>query len=94
MKLNNFDNILRFLNQLQQARISYNLAHHRDDALMVTIAVPGERWEVEFLHDGTVEAERFVSEGEIEGEEALNELLALYKEPEPNGRHVEMRVLA
>ena len=32
MKLNNFDNILRFLNQLQQARISYNLAHHRDDA--------------------------------------------------------------
>ncbi len=80
MKPNNFDNMLRFLNQLQQSKISYNLAHHRDEALMVIISVPGERWEVEFLDDGSIETERFISEGEIEGEEALNELLALYKE--------------
>ena len=94
MKLNNFDNMLRFLNQLQQAKISYNLAHHRDEALMVIISVPGERWEVEFLDDGSIEAERFISEGDIEGLEALNELLTLYKEPELNGRHVQQRVLA
>lgn len=53
-----------------------------------------ERWEVEFLDDRSVEAERFISEGEIEGEEALNELLSLYKEPELNGRHVKQRIFA
>ncbi len=30
---------------------------------MVILAVPGERWEVEFFQDGTVEIERFVSTG-------------------------------
>lgn len=85
MKGNTFDNLLMFLNQLEQARMSYALAHQRDEAVMVTVAVPGERWEVEFWADGSVEAERFVSHGEIEGEEALNDLLALYGEPNTNG---------
>ena len=41
---------------------------------MVEIAVPGERWEVEFFADGTVEVERFVSEGGICGESELEKL--------------------
>jgi hypothetical protein len=85
MKGNTFDKLLIFLNQLEQAGMSYALAHQRDEAVMVTVAVPGERWEVEFLGDGSVEAEPFVSHGEIEGEEALNDLLALYGEPNTNG---------
>lgn len=94
MKGNTFDNLLIFLNQLEQARISYGLAHQRDEAVMVTVAVPGERWEVEFLADGSVEAERFVSHGEIEGEEALNDLLALYGEPNTNGQYLEPQLMA
>jgi len=67
-----------FLKQLEQAHIQYTLASHRDDAIMVLVAVPGERWEVEFLDDGSVEVERFISNGEICGEEALHELWTTY----------------
>ena len=54
----------------------------RDDAIMVLVTVPGERWEIEFLGDGSVEVERFLSNGEICGEEVLHELLSKYADPE------------
>ena len=47
---------------------------------MVIVAAPGERWEIEFLGDGSVEVERFISQGDIYGEEALAELFARYSE--------------
>ena len=50
----------------------------RDEAIMVLVTMPGERWEVEFLTDGSVEVERFVSDGEIYGEEILRELFTKY----------------
>ncbi|MCZ6678907.1 MAG: hypothetical protein O7E52_16870 [Candidatus Poribacteria bacterium] len=78
MKSNAFENLLQFLTRLEQANISYTLAHHRDEALMVVVAVPGERWEVEFLDDGSVEVERFVSSGEIETEGTLTDLFTIY----------------
>jgi hypothetical protein len=57
---------------------------------MVSVAVPGERWEIEFLADGSVEVERFTSAGEIYGEEALDELFVLYSDfdQEEDGREV------
>ncbi len=42
---------------------------------MVEVAVPGERWEVEFFRDGTVEVEVFRKVGGIVGEEALAPLI-------------------
>jgi hypothetical protein len=69
-----FNQLLALLNKLEQEKISYSLAHHRDEAMLVSIAIPGERWEVEFLSDGSVEVEKFISHGEIAGEEALGEL--------------------
>ncbi len=77
-----FDQLMAFLSDLEQAGIRYTLAHHRDEALMVIVAVPGERWEIEFLADGTIEVERFTSSGEIYGAEALSELFARYTEQE------------
>ena len=41
---------------------------------MVQIAVPGERWEVEFGEEGEVEIEVFKSDGTIAGSEALADL--------------------
>jgi hypothetical protein len=32
---------------------------------MVEIAVPGQRWEVEFMDDGSIEIEKFISSGQI-----------------------------
>jgi hypothetical protein len=76
MKEDKFGKMLAFLRQLEEAKIAYELRHSRDDALMVRINVPGERWEVEFLEDDDVEIERFVSNGEIHGESVLEELFA------------------
>lgn len=78
MKSNGFGKLVAFLNQLEQEQINYTLAHHRDETIMVNVAVAGERWEVEFFEDGSVEVERFVSSGEIDGEEVLSELFAMY----------------
>ena len=78
-----FQKLTRFLQQLEQDKIHYTLASHRDDAIMVQVTVPGERWEIEFLGDGTVEIERFISHGEICGEEALYGLLTRYADHEP-----------
>lgn len=47
---------------------------------MVTVAVPGERWEVELLSDRSVDIEKFISNGEIAGEEVISELFARYSE--------------
>lgn len=67
--------LLSFLNELRKGKIHYRLDQHRDDAIMVEVAVPGERWEVEFLDDGSVEAEVFRSDGAIQGSSALDDLL-------------------
>ena len=67
--------LLTFLDQLEQDKVWYRLEHVRD-SVMVLVAIPGERWEVEFFDDGSIEVERFRSSGEIEGEDALDLLMA------------------
>ena len=67
--------LLRFLDQLELAKLAYRLEHVRD-SIMVVVAVPGERWEVEFFDDGQVEVERFSSSGKIESEDVLDRLVA------------------
>jgi hypothetical protein len=71
-----FNKLVTFLDQLEQQHIGYTLAHNREDALMVLVAVPGERWEIEFQSDGSIEVEKFVSTGEIYDTKSLSELLA------------------
>lgn len=57
--------LIDFLNKLELNNIFYKLNKVRDDAIMVEIAVPGQRWEVEFMEDGTVEIEKFISDREF-----------------------------
>ena len=73
-----YERLLRFLSRLEEHKISYSLEHVRAEAIMVEVAVPGERWEVEFPADGSVDVERFVSTGSICGEDALADLFAAY----------------
>lgn len=80
MKDSVFNRFLTFLGELDEQGVSYSLAHNREESIMVSAAVPGERWEIEFLDDGSVEVERFISNGEILGPESLNELFARYSE--------------
>lgn len=73
-----FAKLTRFLARLDAEQIYHTLSHHREESVMVNIAVPGQRWEVEFFVDGSVEVERFISAGEMSGEEALAELFEKY----------------
>ena len=66
--------ILAFLTKLSESKIHYDIHHHRNDGLLVSISVPGERWEVEFLADGSVDVEIFRSNGEIFNESSLERL--------------------
>lgn len=52
MKANEFDRLMLFLQNLEKQAIDYSLGHHRDEAMIVMVAVPGESWEIEFLSDG------------------------------------------
>ena len=71
---NPLQDLLDFLTQLDNRKIFYRLSSARPEAIMVEVAVPGERWEIEFFPDGDVEVETFRSSGEIDGREALQRL--------------------
>lgn len=83
MTMNSLKKMLDFLNKLDEYGIGYSMEHNREDTLTIFIAVPGERWEVEFHADGEVEVEVFYSGAEqddLEGEEALERLFSDYDE--------------
>lgn len=67
--------LAEFLDTLDRHHTSYRLDRVRQ-AVMVVVATPGYRWEVEFMDDGAIEVERFVSDGGVAGDELLSELLA------------------
>lgn len=62
--------------ELDKRHAVYQLLIVRDGALMVSVAVPGERWEIEFFEDGHVELERFRSQGVVDAPDAGEQLLA------------------
>ena len=66
---------LDFLRRLEESGTWYRLSSGRD-ALMVEVFIPGQRWEVEFFADGSVEVERFVGAGVVDGATLLDALIA------------------
>jgi hypothetical protein len=68
--------VLSFIQELRARKLHFSIDVARVDAIMVTVAVPGELWEVEFFEDGSVEVERYKSDGTIFGRESLTELYA------------------
>jgi hypothetical protein len=77
-----FDKLTTFLDQLETAKIGYTIAHHRSETIMVLVALPGERWEIEFFSSGSVEIERFISNGAISDASLFSELFAAYASDE------------
>ena len=75
------EKLLNFLSELSKRNISYKLDRVREETIMVEIAIPGERWEVEFFADDHVEVETFLSNPVgIEGEEAIQRLFDNYSD--------------
>lgn len=71
--------LIAFLNKLESLKIYYQLNKVRVDAIMVEVAVPGQRWEIEFMDDGTVEIEKFVSDGDYYDGKEIEALLNYFQ---------------
>ncbi len=69
------EKLLDFCAALDRQKAHYELSVARPEAIMVSLAVPGERWEIEFFSDERVEVERFVSQGVEENASALEDAL-------------------
>lgn len=67
---------IAILNKLEENSVFYKLNKVRNEAIMVEVAVPGQRWEIEFLEDGTVDIEKFISDKDMYD---VNELETLFK---------------
>jgi len=72
MELKDF---IHFLNKLENNNIFYKLDKIRDEAILVEVVVPGQRWEIEFMEDDTVVIEKFISDGDIYDDNELEKLL-------------------
>ncbi|WP_245983331.1 hypothetical protein [Ammoniphilus oxalaticus] len=71
----NLKKLIYFLNQLEKMKIYYKLNKVRNEAIMVEVAVPGQRWEIEFMEDGTIEIEKFISDQDFYDSNELDVLL-------------------
>jgi hypothetical protein len=73
-------NLLNFLARLKTAKIYYRLSDHTEGAIMVEVAVPGERWEIEFHDDGQIGIEVFASAGVIRDRAHLEDLFKRFSD--------------
>ena len=78
--MDNFAKMLDFLNELKERKIYFTLEHNRPDTIMVMIAVPGERWEVEFFAEEPVEVEVFRTLGMANPDKELERLFRDYSD--------------
>jgi hypothetical protein len=74
------DALLAFVSRLDSDHIPYSLSVERTNAVMVTVMVPGQRWEVEFMTDGSIEVEKFTSDGQLYCPSQVDDLFSEIKE--------------
>jgi hypothetical protein len=77
--MDKLNGLIDFLDRLEDAKIYYRLNKIRD-SILIEIAVPGERWEVEFMSDGEIVIEKFLSNGQIFGEEEISLLFEKFSD--------------
>ena len=72
------EKLFGFCAALDRLNVRYGMQVVRDQAVMVTLVVPGRYFEIEFFVDGSVEIERFVSEGvDVASDSDLDDVLAI-----------------
>ena len=68
--------LFSLLRRLENAHIHFTVGRHRDDTVLVTITLVGERVEVEGFEDGHMEVSRFPgSQDIVGGEELVDEII-------------------
>ena len=77
--LETIKSFVEFLEMLDKRNIYYKLSKIRD-SIMVEVAVPGQRWEIEFMSNGSIEIEKFLSDGEIYGYSEIKKMFEDFSE--------------
>jgi hypothetical protein len=72
--------LYELIDRLRQAKIHYSIRDDRESAVSIDVVVPGERWEIDLLADGTLEIEVFKSDGAIHGEAKLTDLFQRFSD--------------
>jgi hypothetical protein len=67
--------LYQLLRNLAEAKIHFTLGRHREDTVLVSITLVGERVEVDVFEDGHMELSRFSGSEDIVGGEELVEKL-------------------
>lgn len=69
------------LKRLEKAKIHFTLGRDRDDTILVSLTLVGERVEVDVFDDGHMEVSRFPGKEDVVGSEDLvNELITQHSE--------------
>ncbi|HRZ54803.1 MAG TPA: hypothetical protein P5525_05015 [Candidatus Paceibacterota bacterium] len=69
------------LRKLEDAHIHFSLSRNRDDTVLVTMTVVGERVEVDVFDDGHMEVSRFLgTEDIVGGEELVHDLIERHRD--------------
>ncbi len=76
--MDRFDALLDLLARLEAHHIYYRLnkVSEMHDSIMVEVAIPGERWEIEVHANGQTYIEKFMSDGVVYDENALQDLFS------------------
>ena len=74
--MNDLKKLVAFLEILEIKAIHFNLQKTRN-SIMINVAVSGQRWEIEFMDDGRIEIEKFLSDGMVFDE---NEIEVLFRD--------------
>lgn len=77
--MDNLMKLIDFLERLEEVGIYYRLNKIRDSILIETI-VPGERWEIEFMRDGSIVIEKFKTDCKIYDEKELDYLFSNFSD--------------
>lgn len=65
------------LRKLEDVHIHYTLGRHREDTIMVTLTLVGERVEADVFDDGHMEVSRFPGSEDVGGgQELVDEIIA------------------
>ena len=83
--MDTLNSFIELLEKLEDKKIYYRLSKTRDDTITVEVSVPGQRWEIEYntygeKSGGSIEIEKFVSDGTIHGDEELDTLFRDFSE--------------
>ena len=73
--------LYRTMDKLKEAKIHFSLGTHRDHVITISIALPGERIEVDVFDDERVDIARFRgSELESTDPDLIDEIIASFKD--------------